>query len=137
MFRRDRFPGWLRLIERQEGQSTVELIAAAPLVAVVLFGAWQLAVAGQSWWSISEAARLSARASSVARFRGESVATAIDTARRQADAVLSNGVQRSRIVEVGRAEVRVSARVPLVGPFTAVFGEDAGPMLSARSGFAP
>ncbi|HEV7919046.1 MAG TPA: hypothetical protein VGO97_05655, partial [Solirubrobacterales bacterium] len=67
----------------------------------------------------------------------ESVATAIDTARRQADAVLSNGVQRSRIVEVGRAEVRVSARVPLVGPFTAVFGEDAGPMLSARSGFAP
>ena len=50
---------------RQRGQATVELVALLPLIAVVGFGVWQAAVAGQAIWLTGAAARAAARAEAI------------------------------------------------------------------------
>jgi hypothetical protein len=46
----------------ERGQATVELVALLPALAVLGFGVWQAAVAGQAIWLSGAAARAAARA---------------------------------------------------------------------------
>jgi hypothetical protein len=50
---------------RTEGQAAVELVALLPLAALLIAGAWQLAVAGHAAWAADSAARAAARAAAV------------------------------------------------------------------------
>jgi hypothetical protein len=54
-------PSW----HRADGQAAVELIALLPLAALLVAGAWQLAVAGHAIWAADAAARAAARAAAV------------------------------------------------------------------------
>lgn len=117
----------------QRGQAAVEFVAALPLLLVLLACGWQIVVAGHAWWSLSEAARTAARRVAVVRREsGEGVART--RAERDTAALLPAAIRGGRSVIVttdGAVEVR--ARVPLVQPFAAVFGD--GPAISARAGF--
>ena len=50
---------------RADGQAAVELVALLPLAALLLAGAWQLALAGHAAWAADAAARAAARAAAV------------------------------------------------------------------------
>jgi hypothetical protein len=50
---------------RTDGQAAAELVALLPLAALLLAGAWQLAVAGHAVWAADAAARAAARAAAV------------------------------------------------------------------------
>lgn len=50
---------------RADGQAAVELVALLPLAALLLAGAWQLALAGHAAWAADAAARVAARAGAV------------------------------------------------------------------------
>ena len=50
---------------RTEGQAAAELVALLPLAALLLAGAWQLAIAGHAAWAAGSAARAAARAAAV------------------------------------------------------------------------
>jgi hypothetical protein len=50
---------------RTDGQAAAELVALLPLAALLLAGAWQLAVAGHAAWAADAAARAAARAAAV------------------------------------------------------------------------
>jgi hypothetical protein len=52
----------MRIFGGERGQATVELVAVLPLLAVVGFGVWQAAVAGQAIGLAGAAARAGARA---------------------------------------------------------------------------
>lgn len=122
---------------RQKGQSTVEVIAALPVVLVVMLAGWQLVVAGHCWWKLHEAARISAREVYVAGERGDDRAGLV-RARRISGGLLASSPASSRKVSVSAAGVvTVRARVPLVEPFRGVLGESAGPLLSAESRLQP
>jgi TadE-like protein len=47
------------------GQATVELVALLPVIAVLVAGAWQAALAGHAVWGANAAARAAARAHAV------------------------------------------------------------------------
>lgn len=47
------------------GQASVELVAVLPLLALIAFALWQLALAGQAAWLAGAAARAAARAHAV------------------------------------------------------------------------
>lgn len=122
---------------RQSGQSTVELIAAVPVVLAVMLAGWQLVVAGHFWWKLHEAARISAREVYVAEQRGEPRAGRA-RARKITSALLASSPSASRRASVSeRGVVGVRARVPLVEPFRSALGESGGPLLTARSRLAP
>src|SRR4051812_26679706 len=55
----------LRTGAGERGQATVELVALLPLLAVLGFGVWQAAVAGQAIWLAGSAARAAARAAAL------------------------------------------------------------------------
>lgn len=123
--------------QRQAGQASVELLAAIPLVAVVLLAGWQLIVAGHTWWKLQEVARIAARTHYVAEQRGEAAA-GLRRARRIADALLAASPAGSRRVSVlAGGDIRATARVPLVEPFRSALGAGRGPRISARSGMHP
>src|SRR5215218_4223583 len=50
---------------RTEGQAAAELVALLPLAALLIAGAWQLAVAGHAAWAAGSAARAGARAAAI------------------------------------------------------------------------
>jgi hypothetical protein len=52
---------------REEGTASIELIAAVPLLLLAILAAVQIALAGQTLWSASVAARAGARAALVGR----------------------------------------------------------------------
>src|SRR2546423_10548045 len=54
-------------IRSQDGQASVELVAALPFVLLVGLVLWQLALAGQTAWLCANAARVAARAEAVGR----------------------------------------------------------------------
>ncbi len=90
---------------RDAGQATVELVVLLPVIAVVLLGAWQVAVAGHAVWSASAAARAAARA--------EAVGGDADRAARR---LLPARVRRAARVRVGEdGEVRVDVPIPAIG----------------------
>lgn len=121
--------------DRQRGQASVELLLAVPLAAVLLFAGWQLIVTGHVWWKVGEAARMTARARYVATQAGDGPA-GLHRGRKIADALLASSPSR-RVVATGAGSVRVTARVPLVGPFRSVLGESGGPLISASSRLRP
>jgi len=89
---------------RTEGQAAVELVALLPLAALLLAGAWQLALAGHAAWAADAAARAGARASAVG-------ADAHAAARSELPGGLRRGL---RVRDRGDGTVEVALRVPPV-----------------------
>jgi len=89
---------------RTEGQAAAELVALLPLAALLLAGAWQLAVAGHATWAADAAARAAARAAAV----GEDARAA---ARRALPGRLGRGV---RVRDRDEGTVEVTVRIPPV-----------------------
>jgi Flp pilus assembly protein TadG len=107
-------------VQAQRGQAAVELVAVLPVVAALLAGLWQVAVAGHAAWSASRAAQAAARAS----------ALGLDE-RAAARAVLPASLERDLHVRGGRdGAVRVTVRVP------STFGLHVG-SVSSTARFAP
>jgi TadE-like protein len=89
---------------RTDGQAAVELVALLPLAALLVAGAWQLAVAGHAAWAADAAARAAARAAAV----GDDARAA---ARRELAGRLGHDV---RVRERGEGTVEVTVRIPPV-----------------------
>jgi hypothetical protein len=93
-------PPW----QRSDGQAAVELIALLPLVALLVAGAWQLAVTGHAVWAADAAARAAARAAAVGA-----------DAREAAKRTLPNGLAPgARVTDRGDGQVKVTVRIPRV-----------------------
>ena len=109
-------------LRETSGQATVELVALLPLLALLVLGAWQAVVVGQSWWLAGIAARAAARAQEVGGDPG-----------RAARRALPRGA-RDRLVVSRRAggELTLRLAVPAVvgglrlGSATARIGERLG-----------
>jgi hypothetical protein len=89
---------------RTDGQAAAELVALLPLAALLLAGAWQLAVAGHAAWAADAAARAAARAAAV----GEDAGAA---ARHELPGRLGRD---ARIRDAGEGTVEVTVRIPPV-----------------------
>jgi hypothetical protein len=89
---------------RTDGQAAAELVALLPLAALLLAGAWQLAVAGHAVWAADAAARAAARAAAV----GEDAGAA---ARRALPGRLERDI---RVRDRGEGTVEVTVRIPPV-----------------------
>jgi hypothetical protein len=87
-----------------DGQAAVELVALLPLAALLVAGAWQLAVAGHATWAANSAARAAARAAAVG-------ADARAAARRELPGALEAG---ARVRDEGSGSVEVSIPIPRV-----------------------
>ena len=86
----------------ERGQAAVELLALLPLAALLVAGAWQLALAGHAVWAAGTAARAAARAAAVGA----------DT-RAAARAALPDGLSRDlRVRDSGDGTVHVTLRIP-------------------------
>jgi hypothetical protein len=105
----------------ERGQATVEMVAVLPLLAVLGFAVWQVAVAGQAIWLAGAAARAAARAEAL----GDDPAPA---ARAALPARLEDGL-RVRVRDGGG--VTVTLRIP------SVVGGGALGSTSARARFVP
>ena len=117
----------------QRGQAAVELLAALPLVVIVLACGWQSIVVGQTWWTVSEAARVSARTLRV-QTAGAGRERAVVEAERIAKRLLPSELRSgSRINASTVGAVRIRVHAPVVAPFSAVFRR--GPSITARSRF--
>jgi hypothetical protein len=89
---------------RDDGQAAVELVALLPLAALLIAGAWQLAVAGHTLWAAGAAGRAAARAAAVG-----------GDARAAARARLPGSLRRGlRVRDGGDGTVRVVVRIPRV-----------------------
>jgi len=88
----------------QTGQAAAELVAVLPLAALLLAGAWQLAVAGHARWAAGSAAQAAARAAAV----GGDPRVA---AREKLTARLERGL---RVRAAGDGSVEVRVRIPPV-----------------------
>ena len=102
------------------GQAAVELVVLAPLLAVLVAGAWQVVLAAHTQWSASAAARAAARAAAIG---GGQLAAA-----RRA---LPDSLDHRVAVEPDGDGVAVRLRIPSVVP-----GLHLG-TLTARASFAP
>ncbi len=122
-------------LARESGQAGVELLAALPVIALVAFSAWQLTVAGHTWWRITEAARVAAREAHVGRQRGDERGGRRRATDRASAIVGDDPAHQTNAQFFSGGKVSVSARVPLVGPF-AVVGDTRSPRLTAQAGFA-
>jgi hypothetical protein len=89
---------------RTDGQAAAELVALLPLAALLLAGAWQLAVAGHAVWAADAAARAAARAAAV----GEDAPAA---ARGALPGRLGRG---ARVRDRGDGTVEVTVQIPPV-----------------------
>jgi pilus assembly protein CpaE len=86
------------------GQASVELVALLPLAALLLAGAWQLAVAGHAAWAAGSAAHAAARAAALG-----------DDARAAARSALPPALARhARVRERAPGTVEVRLRIPPV-----------------------
>jgi pilus assembly protein CpaE len=89
---------------RSDGQAAAELIALLPLAALLIAGAWQLAVAGHAVWAADAAARAAARAAAVGA-----------DARGAAQRALPGGLERgARVRDRGDGRVEVAVPIPRV-----------------------
>lgn len=88
-------------VRSQDGQASVELVAALPFVLLVGLVLWQLVLAGQAAWLCANAARVAARAQAVGR-----------DARVAARSAVPAGLRDGLRVEVGSGG-RVRVRVPV------------------------
>jgi type IV secretory pathway TrbD component len=84
------------------GQATVELVALLPVIAVLVAGAWQAALAGHAVWAANAAARAAARAHAVGA-----------DPRVAARSHLPRGLERGlRVTAEQGGNVRISVRIP-------------------------
>jgi Flp pilus assembly protein TadG len=104
----------------ERGQAAVELVAVLPVVAALLAGLWQLAVAGHAAWAAARAAEAAARAEALG-FDPRAAA------RRVLPAPLERGL-RVRVEAEGR--VALTLRIP------SSFGVRVG-TVSSTARFAP
>ena len=88
------------------GQASVELVAALPVVLLIVLVAWQTVLAGQTFWNAHVASRAAARAHAVG-------ADARQAARGHLPRELERGL---RVTAEASGDVRVSIRVPSVLP---------------------
>jgi hypothetical protein len=89
---------------RSEGQAAAELVALLPVAALLLAGAWQLAVVGHAAWAAGAAARAAARAAAVG-----------SDPRPAARAQLSGGLARGlRVHDRGGGSVAVTVAIPRI-----------------------
>jgi hypothetical protein len=89
---------------RKDGQAAAELVALLPLAALLLAGAWQLAVAGHAAWAADAAARAAARAAAVG-----------EDARAAARGELPGRLGReARVRDRGDGTVEVTVQIPPV-----------------------
>jgi hypothetical protein len=91
-----------RPLAAEEGQAAVELVALLPVLAVLLAGAWQAALAGHAVWGATTAARAAARAHAVG-------ADPRQAARTHLPGSLERGL---RVRTEAGGDVRVSVRIP-------------------------
>ena len=87
-----------------DGQAAAELVAILPLAALLVAGAWQLALAGHAAWAAGAAARAGARAAAIG-------AEATPAARR---ALIGSLRRESKVREPARGTVEVTVRIPPV-----------------------
>jgi hypothetical protein len=106
----------LRTSAGERGQATVELVAVLPLLAVLGFGVWQAAVAGQAIWLAGSAARAAARAAAL----GDDP---LPAARATLAPRLEDGL---RVRERDDGGVTVTLRIPSVLGSAAVASTSAG-----------
>jgi TadE-like protein len=103
---RPRFGGRRTLVRPQSGgqsgQATVEVVALLPVLAALLAGAWQAALAGHAVWAATTAARAAARAHAVG-------ADPREAARKHLPGSLERGL---RVTTGSAGEVEVSVRIP-------------------------
>jgi hypothetical protein len=88
----------------RSGQAAAELVALLPLAALLLAGAWQLAVAGHARWAAGAAAQAAARTAAVG---GDARAAAS----RELTAGLARGM---RVRDRGDGTVEVRLQIPRV-----------------------
>ena len=107
---------------REEGTASIELIAAVPLLLLAVLAAVQIALAGQTLWSASVAARAGARAALVGRDAAAAARAALPPSLRAGAEVSGSGP--------------VSVRVPLprLLPVLPRVMVDAGASLEADGG---
>jgi Flp pilus assembly protein TadG len=121
-----------RYANRQSGAAAIELIAALPLIALLVAALFQLAWAGYAQWRLQEAARLAARTSFVAaRTTDESAAEG--AARRAAVAALGRQGRTLRLAPRRAGDVQLSTELPLIGPYRRVLR--GRPQVQARARF--
>jgi pilus assembly protein CpaE len=89
---------------QERGQASVELVAAVPIVLLVGFVAWQLALAGHALSLCANAARVAARAEAVGRDPRAAARSALPSG-------MESGLEVVRRKEGG---VRVSVRAPVL-----------------------
>lgn len=117
-------------VASDSGQAAVETLLALPLIAVTLVIALQVAVAGQTWWALTELSRVAAREASVAAAR--SGPEAAERAARSAVRRLAPAGSGIDIHVDRRGTVRVSRPLPLLGPLA--FLRPRAPMVAASAG---
>lgn len=114
------------------GSAAVELLAVLPLCALLALAGCQFVYAGYAQWQLHEAARDAARESYVVGGRRDDQA-----ARRSAERVARDALgglsSAMRVRQPRRGDVRVTLRLPLLGPFAALRG--GGLRLAARARF--
>jgi hypothetical protein len=92
-----------RAVRREDGQASVELVAALPFVLLIGAVVWQCALAGHTAWLAAHAARAGARAEVV----DGDVRTAVRS-------VLPDGLEHGLEVERRGGRVAVSVELPLL-----------------------
>ena len=95
-------PGLVMAVRAEQGQATIELVALLPILAVLLLGAWQAALAGHAVWGATTAARAAARAHAVG-------ADPAQAAKVHLPASLERGL---RVTAESGGNVRVTVRIP-------------------------
>jgi pilus assembly protein CpaE len=88
----------------QSGQAAAELVALLPLAALLVAGAWQLALAGHAVWAAGSAARAGARAAAVGA----------DPRAAARDALPDRLARRLRVHDAGGGTIEVTLPVPRV-----------------------
>jgi pilus assembly protein CpaE len=88
----------------QSGQAAAELVALLPLAALLVAGAWQLALAGHAVWAAGSAARAGARAAAVGT----------DPRAAARDALPDRLARRLRVHDEGGGTIAVTLPVPRV-----------------------
>lgn len=104
----------------EQGQASVELIAAIPLVAVVAALMLQAMVTGHAWIVLNQAAGVAARDLAMAVARGESQEPA---ARRSARAALPKRIRARASVKIQRGRVTIARRMPVIPIFEPFVGK--------------
>jgi Flp pilus assembly protein TadG len=89
------------MLRSARGQTTVELVALLPVLAVLAAGVWQAAVAGHAWWSAGAAARAASRTAAIGGDTRSAALRVVPVRLRDA----------ARVVE--RPDGRVTVRVPI------------------------